>query len=140
MFNVGGGELLVILLVALIVLGPTKLPEAARQFGRAMNEIRKLSTGFQREMRQALDDPVEAAARERGKAVTKKSTAAAAGMYPTKADTRDPEKDPPAAEDDSSAPQKDPPAAETAATDGGIDPEATGAPEPNGDGADASGD
>ncbi len=81
MFNVGGGELLVILLVALIVLGPTKLPDAARQFGRVMSELRRLSTGFQREMREALDDPIEAAARDRGKSATM-STAAAAGMYP----------------------------------------------------------
>ncbi len=81
MFNVGGGELLVILLVALIVLGPTKLPDAARQFGRVMTELRRLSSGFQREMRAALDDPIEAAARDRGKSATM-STAAAAGMYP----------------------------------------------------------
>ncbi len=81
MFNVGGGELLVILLVALIVLGPTKLPDAARQFGRVMNELRRISSGFQREMREALDDPIEAAARDRGKKATQ-STAAAAGMYP----------------------------------------------------------
>ncbi len=36
MFNVGGGELLVIFLVALIVLGPAKLPEVARQIGGVM--------------------------------------------------------------------------------------------------------
>ena len=36
MFNVGGGELLVILLIALIVLGPQRLPDAARQIGKAM--------------------------------------------------------------------------------------------------------
>jgi len=34
-FNVGTPELLLILLVGLIVLGPTKLPEAARQVGKA---------------------------------------------------------------------------------------------------------
>ena len=33
MFNLGGGEMLVILLLALIVLGPERLPEAARQVG-----------------------------------------------------------------------------------------------------------
>ncbi|NIR34626.1 MAG: twin-arginine translocase TatA/TatE family subunit, partial [Actinobacteria bacterium] len=48
MGNLGGMELLVILLVALIVLGPTKLPEAARQVGKAVNELRRLSSGFQR--------------------------------------------------------------------------------------------
>jgi sec-independent protein translocase protein TatB len=56
MFNVGGGELLVILLVALIVLGPKRLPEAARTVGKVVGEVRRLSTGFQRELREAFDD------------------------------------------------------------------------------------
>lgn len=58
MFNVGGGELLVIMLVALVILGPTRLPEAARQVGKIMGEFRKVSTNFQREMREAMNDPV----------------------------------------------------------------------------------
>ena len=63
MFNVGGGEFLVIMLVALVVLGPTKLPEAARQAGKIMGEFRRISTGFQREMREAMNDPVGKAIR-----------------------------------------------------------------------------
>ena len=55
MFNVGGPEVLVILLVALIVLGPQQLPKAARQVGQVMSEIRKVSTGFQRELTSALE-------------------------------------------------------------------------------------
>jgi sec-independent protein translocase protein TatB len=56
MFNVGGGELLVILLVALIVLGPQRLPDAARQVGRVMGEIRRISNGFQQELKDAFDN------------------------------------------------------------------------------------
>jgi Tat protein translocase TatB subunit len=56
MFNVGGGELLVIMLVALIVLGPQRLPEAARTVGRVVSEVRRVSTGFQREIRTAFDE------------------------------------------------------------------------------------
>ena len=59
MFNVGTPELLVILLVALLVLGPNKLPEAARQVGRAMSELRRLSSGFQSELRDAMQEPVQ---------------------------------------------------------------------------------
>jgi sec-independent protein translocase protein TatB len=69
MLNVGGGEFLIILLVALIVLGPQKLPEAARQAGRIMTELRRVTQGFQKELKEALDAPVEADARERGRAV-----------------------------------------------------------------------
>lgn len=58
MFNVGGGELLIILLVALVVLGPQKLPEAARQVGKIVGEFRRVSAGFQREMQTAMKDPV----------------------------------------------------------------------------------
>lgn len=55
MFNLGGAELLVILLLALIVLGPQRLPDAARQVGKLMGELRRLSSGFQNEMRNAFD-------------------------------------------------------------------------------------
>ena len=58
-FNIGAGEILLILLVALIVLGPDKLPNAARQVGRTMGELRRLSTGFQSELKDALKEPVE---------------------------------------------------------------------------------
>jgi sec-independent protein translocase protein TatB len=56
MFNLGAGEVVVILLVALIVLGPNRLPEAARTVGRVMGELRRLSTGFQAEVREAFQD------------------------------------------------------------------------------------
>ena len=55
MGNVGGGEILVILLVALIVLGPTKLPTAIRQVGRFIGEVRRIGTGFQQELREATE-------------------------------------------------------------------------------------
>jgi sec-independent protein translocase protein TatB len=56
MFNVGGGELLVIMLIALIVLGPQRLPAAIRTVGRVMGELRRISSGFQQELRQAFED------------------------------------------------------------------------------------
>ncbi len=39
-FNVGGPELIVILIIALIVLGPKKLPEMGRSVGRGMREFK----------------------------------------------------------------------------------------------------
>ena len=58
MLNIGGGEVLIIFLVALIVLGPSKLPDAAKQAGKIMGEFRRISSGFQREMQSAMNDPV----------------------------------------------------------------------------------
>jgi sec-independent protein translocase protein TatA len=55
--NLGTPELLVIFLVALIVLGPTKLPEAARQLGKAMAQMRRMGAGFKAEMRDAMQEP-----------------------------------------------------------------------------------
>jgi sec-independent protein translocase protein TatA len=39
-FNLGPGELLLILAIALVVLGPKKLPEAGRSLGRGMREFK----------------------------------------------------------------------------------------------------
>lgn len=56
MFNIGGMELLVIGLVALIVLGPDKLPGAIRQVGNVVGELRRMSNGFQTDLRGALSE------------------------------------------------------------------------------------
>ncbi len=57
MGSIGAPEILVILVVALLVLGPDRLPEAARQAGRALAEVRKMSSGFQAELRDAMQTP-----------------------------------------------------------------------------------
>ena len=56
MFNVGFAELLAILALALIVLGPAKLPDAVRTAGRVMGEVRRISGDFQQQLRTALED------------------------------------------------------------------------------------
>jgi sec-independent protein translocase protein TatB len=58
MFGIGSAELLIILLVALLVLGPEKLPSLARTLGKAMGEFRRMSTDFQRTLNAeaALDE------------------------------------------------------------------------------------
>lgn len=55
MFNVGGGEMVAIFLLALIVLGPERLPKAMGQVGRAVGQLRRMSSGFQDEIRRAMD-------------------------------------------------------------------------------------
>jgi sec-independent protein translocase protein TatB len=44
-FNVGIGEILVIVLVCLMVFGPERLPEIARQLGRALGKLRITTQG-----------------------------------------------------------------------------------------------
>lgn len=47
---------MVIFLIALVVLGPDKLPGAARQAGKYMSEFRRISQGFQQELRDAVKE------------------------------------------------------------------------------------
>ena len=74
MFGIGSTEFLVILIVALLVLGPKNLPKMARKFGRAMGEFRRVSTEFQRTLNTeiAFEEEKEKAAKaktaEAGKA------------------------------------------------------------------------
>jgi TatA/E family protein of Tat protein translocase len=55
MLNVGPLKLLVVLIVALLVFGPEKLPEIARQVGRAVREFHR----FQAAMHQNVRDVIE---------------------------------------------------------------------------------
>jgi sec-independent protein translocase protein TatB len=48
-------HVLVVLVVALIVLGPEKLPDAARTLGRFINDVRTWSATMQAEARDMLD-------------------------------------------------------------------------------------
>ena len=57
MFGIGMTELLVILVVALIVFGPTRLPELARSLGRAMAEFRRASTDLRQTFNESIHDP-----------------------------------------------------------------------------------
>jgi sec-independent protein translocase protein TatB len=58
-FNVGPGELIVILIVALVLLGPDKLPEMARSVGKGLRELRKATEDIKDQVETemyALDD------------------------------------------------------------------------------------
>ncbi len=56
MFGIGMPELLLILAVALIVLGPKKLPEMARALGRGLAEFRRTTDDVKREVQAAADE------------------------------------------------------------------------------------
>lgn len=56
MFNLSGSELIVIALLALVVLGPEKLPGAIRRVGRVYAELKRISSGFESEFRAMIDD------------------------------------------------------------------------------------
>src|SRR3954466_4859172 len=49
-FGIGGSEILVILIVALLFLGPDKLPNAAKQISKGIRDIKKQSRSLQQQI------------------------------------------------------------------------------------------
>lgn len=53
MFGIGTPELVVIFVVALLVLGPKRLPEVARALGKTLAELRRATSGMAEELTNA---------------------------------------------------------------------------------------
>lgn len=49
-FDLGTGEIILILIVLFVVVGPRQLPEVARTVGKAINEMKRASAGFRNEI------------------------------------------------------------------------------------------
>ena len=75
MFGIGSTEFLVIILVALLVLGPRNLAKASRTVGRYVGEFRRISTDFQRTLNAEM---AEEERQENRDAIRKKAEAAKA--------------------------------------------------------------
>ena len=56
--NVGAPELIVILVIALIVLGPKRLPEVGRSVGKGMREFKESLAGNDEPDDDVTDEPV----------------------------------------------------------------------------------
>ena len=55
MGNLGFGEIIMIVVFALVVIGPNRLPQAGRQLGKALAEFRRVSSGVRQDLEDALD-------------------------------------------------------------------------------------
>lgn len=57
MGNFTGGEFIIILIVALVVLGPERLPEMARSAGKALHKLKTMADGLGDDVKGVMDDP-----------------------------------------------------------------------------------
>lgn len=57
--NVGGGEILLILLVILIFFGPKKIPELAQSLGKGMRKFNEAKEGLESQVKTAIKEPLE---------------------------------------------------------------------------------
>ena len=59
MFNIGAPELFLIFIIALIVLGPQKLPDLARTLGKIVGEFRKATDDFKENLNQDIQSSIK---------------------------------------------------------------------------------
>ncbi|EJL24529.1 Sec-independent protein translocase protein TatB [Novosphingobium sp. AP12] len=101
MFDVGASELLMIVIVAVVVIGPKDMPMALRTAGRWIGKMRKVSnhfrSGLDAMVREAELEDMERKWREQNEAIMKASPQLPS-MHPTAEDMQAPSSSPVAAE------------------------------------------
>ncbi|MCR5834100.1 MAG: twin-arginine translocase TatA/TatE family subunit [Selenomonadaceae bacterium] len=76
MFGIGAGELVVILVVALIVFGPSKLPEVGQMIGKGLREFRKAQAALSTTLDDVANEPEKKSAPVINKPVTENNSVA----------------------------------------------------------------
>jgi TatA/E family protein of Tat protein translocase len=79
-FNIGPGELIIVLVIALIVVGPGKLPDVGSALGKSIREFRKAAADVKDST--SLDAPSDGSAQPQQPAPTMAATAATPAAAP----------------------------------------------------------
>jgi Tat protein translocase TatB subunit len=56
MFGIGMQELIIIAIIALLIVGPKKLPDLAKTLGKSFGELRKAADGITDDLKQTLQN------------------------------------------------------------------------------------
>jgi sec-independent protein translocase protein TatA len=56
LFDVGGGEMILIFVVILLLFGGKRMPELARGLGKSINEFKKATSGVEAQLKQAMEE------------------------------------------------------------------------------------
>jgi sec-independent protein translocase protein TatA len=104
--NLGFGEILLILVVALIVFGPRRLPEMGRTVGRSLREFRRAASDLRAEIETDLD--VEEPPRRSARSVRARAAATGGAALAEAERSAGAEDDAPAEEPDSPQPNEAP--------------------------------
>lgn len=109
MFGIGTTELVIILIVALIVIGPAKLPEMAKSLGKALGEFRRVTTDVKRTIEMEAEQADQKVRTEQAKKEIFPETPAAEQAAPSPAETVEAEHAPAASKPNVQAaePEKD---------------------------------
>ena len=70
--NLGFGEIILILLLALIIFGPKRLPEMGRTIGRSLKEFRRATSDLRQELEVDLEEEPKTSVEERAARLAEK--------------------------------------------------------------------
>jgi TatA/E family protein of Tat protein translocase len=96
MFGIGPTELIVILVIALLVIGPKKLPDLAKSLGKGLAEFRRATSDITTELDNArivVQDQVEQAASAHEKNIDKKRAPASSEAESSETGSAEPDSD-----------------------------------------------
>jgi sec-independent protein translocase protein TatA len=71
--SLGFGEILIILVLALIIFGPRRLPEMGRTIGKSLRELRRTTSDLKREIEGDLEPPGETLEQRRQRLAARKA-------------------------------------------------------------------
>jgi sec-independent protein translocase protein TatA len=72
--SLGFGEILIILVLALIIFGPRRLPEMGRTIGKSLRDFRRATSDIRTELESDVDEPPPETVEDRARRIEERKT------------------------------------------------------------------